>query len=181
MCAALLAIATGVLAGLLNGLLVSQLRVVPFIVTLGTMTIFLGVGNLISNNTPIRPALEQIPDSLANITKNAPEALRLGFPPGVWLVVLLSIGLTLVLRYTVFGRYVFALGSNESTARLCGINVPLNKILIYVLAGLFFGVAGICQFSRLSSGNPMSGAGLELEIIAAVVDRKSARLNSSHG
>src|SRR4029077_13039164 len=67
------------------------------------------------------------------------------------------------------GRYVYALGSNEATARLCGINVWFNKISLYSLAGFFVGVAGMYQFSRLSSGNPTSGIGMELRIIAAVV------------
>ncbi len=73
------------------------------------------------------------------------------------------------LRYTIFGRYVFALGSNESTARLCGINVPLVKIAVYTLAGLLIGIASICFFSRLNSGTPTSGTGMELKFIAAVV------------
>jgi ribose/xylose/arabinose/galactoside ABC-type transport system permease subunit len=74
-----------------------------------------------------------------------------------------------VLRYSVFSRHVFAIGSNEATARLCGINVPRTKVLVYFLAGLFVGVAGVYQFARLSSGNPTSGIGIELKMIAAVV------------
>jgi ribose transport system permease protein len=73
------------------------------------------------------------------------------------------------MRQTVFGRYVFAIGSNESTARLCGIRVPLYKVLIYALAGLFFGLAGLMQLSRLTQGDPTVAIGLELDIIAAVV------------
>lgn len=164
-----LAIATGLATGLVNGLLVSRLKLVPFVVTLGTMTIFLGLGNLLSNNVPVRPSMAQIPTWLADLDGNLPNALWWGFPSGVWCVLVLASLLALVLRYTVFGRYVFALGSNEATARLCGINVPLYKTLFYVLGGLFFGLAGIYQFTRLSQGAPMSGAGLELEIIAAVV------------
>ena len=77
--------------------------------------------------------------------------------------------LALVLRYTVFSRHVFAIGSNELTARLCGINVRFNKIAVYTLAGFFVGIAGLYQFSRLQAGNPTSGIGMELRIIAAVV------------
>jgi ribose/xylose/arabinose/galactoside ABC-type transport system permease subunit len=98
-----------------------------------------------------------------------PEALWFGLPSGVWLALALSALLAAVLRWTVFGRYVFALGSNEQTARLCGINVTLVKIVIYSLAGLFVGIAGMYQFARLSVGNPTSGIGLELRVIAAVV------------
>jgi ribose/xylose/arabinose/galactoside ABC-type transport system permease subunit len=77
--------------------------------------------------------------------------------------------LSLVLRYTVFGRHVFALGSNEQTARLCGLNVPALKVAVYTLSGLFVGLAGVYQFAKLKVGNPTSGLGMELKIIAAVV------------
>jgi ribose/xylose/arabinose/galactoside ABC-type transport system permease subunit len=77
--------------------------------------------------------------------------------------------LSLVLRYTVFGRYVFALGSNEQTARLCGLNVPVLKLAVYTIGGLFIGLAGIYQFAKLKVGTPTSGLGLELKVIAAVV------------
>ncbi len=160
----------GCLAGLVNGLLISLLRVVPFIVTLGTMTAFLGIAKMIAGETTIRPDTNrQIPDWLQNLLGTQPDALWSGMPAGVWLTLGLAVLLSVVLRRSVFGRYVYALGSNESTARLCGINVAATKIALYVLAGLFVGVGGVYQFSRLSSGNPMSGIGLELQIIAAVV------------
>jgi ribose/xylose/arabinose/galactoside ABC-type transport system permease subunit len=81
----------------------------------------------------------------------------------------LALVVSAVLRYTVFGRHLFAIGSNESTARLCGINVPATRVAVYTLAGLFVGVAGVFQFSRLTVGDPTSGTGKELPIIAAVV------------
>jgi ribose transport system permease protein len=168
--AAAIGVGTGMSAGLLNGLLVSSLRVVPFIVTLGTMTIYLGLGNLLSGSVPIRPSTQyHVPDWLSDIIKNTPDAFYLGFPYGVWLALLLAALLALVLRYHVFGRYVFAIGSNEATARLCGVPVAAYKVAIYTLAGLFIGVAGVYQFSRLTVGNPQSGLGQELRIIAAVV------------
>ena len=166
----LVAIGTGCLAGAINGALISLLRVVPFIITLGTMTGYLGLGKIIANETTIRPDVKsQLPHWLQDLLSTRTEALHFGLPAGVWLALGMALILGAVLRYSVFGRYVYALGSNESTARLCGINVPLNKIAVYALAGLFVGVAGIYQFSRLSSGNPTSGSGLELRIIAAVV------------
>ena len=81
----------------------------------------------------------------------------------------MAVVVSLVLRYTVFGRYVFALGSNEQTARLCGLNVPALKVAVYTLGGLFIGLAGVYQFAKLKVGNPISGVGLELKVIAAVV------------
>ena len=81
-----------------------------------------------------------------------------------------SVALALVMRFTVFGRHVFAIGSNEATARLCGINVPRTKIIVYALAGLFMALAGVFSFSELAEqGRSRGRPGLELEIIAAVV------------
>jgi ribose transport system permease protein len=163
-------VGTGCLAGLVNGVLISSLRVVPFIVTLGTMTIYLGIAKLIASETTVRPDLaRQVPTWLQNLLSTQEKTFWLGLPSGVWLTLLLAFVLAVVLRQSVFGRYVYALGSNESTARLCGINVWANKIALYALAGFFVGVAGMFQFSRLSSGNPTSGAGMELRFIAAVV------------
>lgn len=167
--ACMLGIGTGLGTGLCNGLLVSRLRIAPFVVTLGTMTIFLGLGNLLSNNVPVRPAMGQIPRALADLDGHLPDSLWFGFPAGVWLTFGLAVVLGVVLRFTVFGRYVFALGSNEATARLCGVPIAAYKTALFVLGGFFFGLAGVYQFSQLSQGAPMSGAGLELEIIAAVV------------
>jgi hypothetical protein len=90
-------------------------------------------------------------------------------PPGVWIAIGLAIVVSVVMRQTVFGRYIYAIGSNEATARLCGIRVRLQKVLIYALAGLLFGLAGLMQVSRLTQGDPTVAIGLELDIIAAVV------------
>ena len=77
--------------------------------------------------------------------------------------------MSVVIRQTIFGRYIFAIGSNEATARLCGVRVPLQKVLIYAIAGIFFGCAGLMQLTRLTQGDPSGAVGLELDIIAAVV------------
>ncbi|HEY2841760.1 MAG TPA: ABC transporter permease [Pirellulales bacterium] len=167
---------TGCLAGAINGVLISSLRVVPFIITLGTMTIYLGIAKLLANNTNIRPPMGSVPHWLDRLVYPQPETPwiieSLGVPNfalGVWIAVGLAIVLAAVLRQTVFGRYVFALGSNELTARLCGVNVPWMKIAVYTLGGVFVGIAGVYQFSRLSGGTPTAGIGMELKVIAAVV------------
>ncbi len=89
--------------------------------------------------------------------------------PGVWLALALAIAATVVLRRTVFGCRVFALGSNEAAAHACGINVAGLKIAIYGLAGCIFGLSGVMEMSRLRQGDPTVAVGSELDIIAAVV------------
>src|SRR5260370_28495161 len=89
--------------------------------------------------------------------------------PGVWISVTLAVLASLVLRRSVFGRRVFALGSNEAAARACGIHSGRLKLWIYSLGGLLFGLAGVMQTSRLRQGDPTVAVGVELDIIAAVV------------
>ena len=160
---------TGCLLGLINGGLISLLRLVPFIVTLGTMTAFQGIGRTISGETPVR-AYGKVPDAVASLQRPYPDPEWLLVSPGVWIMLILALVVAMLLRYTVFGRHVFAIGSNEATARLCGINVVRTRIAVYTLAGLFVGVAGLYQFTVLGGeGDPVSGLGLELKVIAAVV------------
>ena len=115
---------TGCVAGSVNGALISALKVAPFIVTLGTMTAFLGIAKLVADETTVRPPLESVPDWMNGLAMPSPDPAWLLVAPGVWIMLAMAVCLSLVLRYTVFGRYVFALGSNEQTARLCGLNVP---------------------------------------------------------
>ena len=84
------------------------------------------------------------------------------------------------LRYTVFGRQLFAIGSNERTARFCGVPVARRKVAVYALAAALAGVAGVLQFSRLSVGDPTVADGLELDVIAAVIIG-GASLSGGHG
>ena len=132
-----LALLTGCLCGLINGALISLSRVVPFIVTLGTMTIFLGVGQIISNESTVYADMDRYPNWLRYLCYTGPDPdryLNFGFlpniPSSVWVTLILVLIVSLFLRYTVLGRNFFAIGSSESTARLCGINVPVTTILI---------------------------------------------------
>ena len=160
---------TGCAAGSLNGVMISALKVAPFIITLGTMTAYLGVAKLVADETTVRPALASVPDWMNSLAMPSPDPAWLLVAPGVWIMLAMAAALSLLLRYTMFGRHVFALGSNEQTARLCGLNVSALKVAVYTLGGLFIGLAGIYQFAKLKVGNPTSGLGLELKVIAAVV------------
>jgi len=163
--AVVLGVLTGGLVGLANGALVTRLRLIPFIVTLGMMGIARGAAKWIAGNQKI-----DAPMTWANeLMARSPRPSWLLLAPGVWIVILLAVAMAVVLRYTVFGRHVFAVGSNESAARLCGIRTDRVKILVYSVAGLFCGLSGVMEFSRLTVGDPTVAVGLELDIIAAVV------------
>jgi ribose/xylose/arabinose/galactoside ABC-type transport system permease subunit len=159
------AVAAAALCGLANGLLVTGLRVVPFIVTLGTMILVRGAAKGLAEERRIEAPQSWLND-LLRATGNDERGL---LPAGVWLVLLLAVVVAALLRYTRFGRHVFAVGSNERTARLCGVAVARTKILVYSLGALLAGVAGVLQFSRLSVGDPTVADGLELNVIAAVI------------
>jgi ribose transport system permease protein len=151
--------------GLLNGLVIGGLRMMPFIVTLGMMGVARGTAKWLSGNQTV-----SAPESPINGIMDLKDPTTLfPLPLGVWITLGLAVLMAIVMRNTVFGRYIFALGSNESAARLCGIRIHRQKVLIYCVAGVFFGLAGLMQLSRLTQGDPTVAIGLELDIIAAVV------------
>jgi ribose transport system permease protein len=158
-------ILTGGLIGMISGAAIAGLRLMPFIVTLGMMGVARGAAKWLAGNQTVNPPNNPVNEIMALLH---PDRL-LPLPYGVWIAIGLAGVMSVVLKQTIFGRYVFAIGSNESTARLCGVRVQLQKLVIYTLAGLFFGLAGLMQLSRLTQGDPTVAVGLELDIIAAVV------------
>jgi ribose transport system permease protein len=159
------AIVAGGIVGIVNGLAITALRVVPFIATLGMLGIARGVAKYVASEQTVNPPATW----LNELAVTFPSRDWMLFAPGVWIAIILATMMALVLRNTVFGRHVFALGSNEAAARACGINTSALKIRIYALAGFFFGLAGVMQMSRLRQGDPTVAVGVELDVIAAVV------------
>ncbi|MEI6464065.1 MAG: ABC transporter permease [Verrucomicrobiota bacterium] len=162
--AMLAVILSGGLIGLVNGASIAGLRLVPFIITLGTLGVARGAAKWLGDNQTVNYDASPI-----NSWMTTSDPFGYALPPGVWVALVLAVVTSLLLRNTVFGRHVFALGSNEATARLCGIPTTRLKIAIYALAGCFFGLAGLFQLSRLRQGDPTVAIGLELDIIASVI------------
>lgn len=165
-------LATAILAGFVNGFLIVGLRLVPFIVTLGTMGIIRGLAKGIAEEKDIYPPEDTWLVGVMDPTLTSRDAGRswMLLPPGIWLLIVAAIAAALLLRYTRLGRHIYAIGSNENTARLCGVPVEKTKIYVYMLAGLFGGLAGILQFSFISGiGQPTTAIAYELFVIAAVV------------
>lgn len=159
-------IAAGGLCGLVNGLIITKLKVVPFIVTLGTLLILRGAAKGIAREQKIDAPMTWLNDLLAVLGKEDRWKI---LPIGVWLMIVLAVLVAFVLNNTRFGRHVVAVGSNETAARFSGIDVDRVKLWVYTLGGLFAGVSGLMLFSRLTVGDPTAAAGAELDVIAAVV------------
>ena len=165
MLAAVGGIGAAAACGLINGVLITSLRVIPFIVTLGMMILVRGAAKGLADERRI-----EAPGSWLNdLLKTLDPGDRMLLPAGIWLVFALALVVAGILRYTRFGRHVFSIGSNERTARLCGVAVDRTKIAVYTLGAALAGVAGVLQFSRLSVGDPTVAFGLELDVIAAVI------------
>jgi erythritol transport system permease protein len=169
--AILAAISVSVVIGLINGFLITWLRIVPFIITLGTMQMARGLAKFVANEQNIYPPTEVGDLWIAGLLEPARTVFTFPFLPiGVWLVIVAAILTSLFLRYTRLGRHIFALGSNEKTAILCGVPVTRTKILVYMLGGLFTGLAGVLFFARIGAiGQPTEAIGYELFVIAAAV------------
>lgn len=159
-------VASGALAGLLNGSLITTLRVAPFIVTLGTYLFVRGAALGIAGEQSVYPERTWINELLGRVPEK--DRWRL-LPYGVWITLALVVAAALALRGTVFGRRIRALGGNEQAARYAGLRIGKLKLATYMLNGFFGGLAGVMLFSRLSVGDPTSAAGLELDVIAAAV------------
>jgi ribose transport system permease protein len=161
----------GALCGFVNGVVISKLKVPPFVATLGMLNITKGLSLVISGLKPIyfndAPSFTLISaGSLLHLSSIIPD---FDIPNAVLILFLAAIVASLILGKTILGRYTFALGSNEEAARLSGVNVDRWKIAVYTLCGLFAGLAGVIMAARLNSAQPALGQGYELDAIAAAV------------
>jgi ribose/xylose/arabinose/galactoside ABC-type transport system permease subunit len=159
----------GIVMGTLNGLLVMRLRITPIIATLVTLNLFKGMALLI------------VPDGLSAIKGSAALAMPgwindfarkdvlLGMPWAFWVAILVIIALTIVQRKTILGKYAAAIGGNRLAAELSGINAVRTVWLLYIIVGFFAALAGIARASYMSLGDPLSGDGMELNCIIAVL------------
>ncbi|MDI9884668.1 substrate-binding domain-containing protein [Streptomyces sp. HNM0645] len=158
--AVILAVATGIACGLVNGFLVSYGKLPPFIATLAMLSVARGLSLVISQGTPIA-----FPESVSHLG----DTLGGWLPVPVLVMVVMGLITAFVLGRTYIGRSMYAIGGNEEASRLSGLRVKKQKLAIYALSGLFAAAAGIVLASRLSSAQPQAAQGYELDAIAAVV------------
>jgi len=158
--AVLIGILVGVLVGLANGLLITRLKITPFIVTLGTLSVIRGLTLIYSQGRPVFG----FPEGFNNI------AGRIGpIPVPVLIAAVLTLISWFILRFTRLGEYTYAIGGNEEATRLAGVDVDRYKTLVYTLCGSFAAIAGIVLTARLRTAEPNAAAGYELDAIAATV------------
>lgn len=160
-----LAVLFGGLIGFINGFNVAALGLPPFIATLAMMLVAQGLALVLSHSAPIY--FNDVPAYTSISTGNLIPGVQ--FPNAVIILLVVAVIAALILNRTVLGRYTYSIGSNEEATALSGINVKRWKIIIYALAGLFTGLAGVMISARLGSAQPATGAGYELQAIAAVV------------
>lgn len=151
----------GVFVGAFNGFVITKSKIAPFIVTLGTMTIGRGLALILSKGRPV----SNLSDSFNFI--GGGNVFGIPFPI---IVLVVAFGIcAIILKKTILGRYIYAVGGNEQAAKAAGINVNQIKMAVYSICGLLSGLAGILLTSRITTGQPNAGAGFELDAIAAAI------------
>jgi ribose/xylose/arabinose/galactoside ABC-type transport system permease subunit len=160
-------VGVGGLCGLGNGLVITRLRLSPFVTTLGVLSVARGLAVWLAGGQTVNFPVGARPrwaDELALFRSDYTY-----FNPGFWLLLALAAAVAALLRRTVLGRYCYAIGSNEAGARLSGVRVERTKVALYTLAGLLTGTAGVLLFAKLGNGEHSAAQQLELRVIAAVV------------
>jgi ribose transport system permease protein len=165
------ALAVGLAGGLLNGVLVSYVGILPFVATLGTLTIFSGAAFLVSGGKTIFG--RDIPSAFSGFARGKVPLEAIGLPSvGLPYLSLLALAVLILvyvaLEHTAYGRRLYAIGGNTEAARLAGIRVRILRMSAFGLTGLGAATAGLMYASRVASANPTQGSGLMLQAIAAV-------------
>jgi inositol transport system permease protein len=159
------ALAVGALCGLVNGSLIANFKIPPFIATLGMMTVARGFA-LIYSERPV----SGLRDDYNFIGQGyIPQGAQYGIPVPIIILLLVAFAAHIMLNNTRFGRHIYAVGGNEQAARISGINISRVKIGVYMTAGLLAGLSGLVLSSRIGSGQPGLGLGYELDAIASAV------------
>jgi ribose/xylose/arabinose/galactoside ABC-type transport system permease subunit len=191
-----LGVVVGIVCGFLNGVLITKLKLQPFIVTLGSMSAFRGISYVMNNGQPYNvPGYKYLGEGIVLLWKTVEntttqevlkilppwgaiddsmigegiEIVKHGIPISVIIFVVIVAIAGFLLKYSRLGRYTYAIGSNREAAFHAGVNVDRNLIYIYTFTGLLVGIAAMIQTSRTVSAQPTAGIALELDIIAAVV------------
>jgi ribose transport system permease protein len=154
-------IGTGLFCGFLNGLMITQLRINAFIVTLGTLEAYRGLALVVSKGLPVH----EIPGGFSYLG----DGNLLGIPFSLWVLAVCAVAMHFLLENTKLGRYSFAIGSNPSAAYYAGVPINFHLTAVYAIAGMLAGLAGMVEASRLMTGQPTAGQSYELQAIAAVV------------
>lgn len=157
----LVGLGLGAFCGAVNGIFVAYLGLPPFIVTLGTKLAISGAALVYTQGQPTTGLSEEFIELGAGFL--------LGVPIPVWILLLCVLIGTFLLNYTKFGRYVYAIGGNETSAKVSGVNVRLNKMLVYVLSGTFAALAGVVLSARVNAGSPVAGLNYEMDAITICV------------
>nr|WP_321255608.1 ribose ABC transporter permease [uncultured Pseudodesulfovibrio sp.] len=159
------ALGAGALLGAASGIIIAKGKVQAFIATLVSMTMVRGLTLVYTDGRPISTGFTDVADAFAYIG----TGYLFGIPVPIWIMAVTFAGAWYLLNHTRLGRYIYALGGNESATRLSGINVDTIKITVYAIAGFLSALSGLIVTSRLSSAQPTAGYGYELDAIAAVV------------
>lgn len=158
----LLGLLSGMACGILNGVVIVKLKIPPIMMTLGMYYMARGLVYVITQGTPIFP----LPEAFKAIEQ---RNIILGIPTAVVCAMILAAVFFIIMRYTVYGRKIYAIGGNIETARVAGINIDAIMISLYAIIGTLSALDGVLMSSRLGSGQPSAGTGYELQVIAAVV------------
>lgn len=166
----LVSILAGAVCGFANGMLITRLKLAPFIVTLGTMSIFRGISYIMNAGKPFAVSDYSWLDTGRVGRFHLTDRIAFGgIPSSVLLLVIVMVAAWFLLKHTRFGRYTYAIGSNTQTAFHAGINVNKTLVWIYTLTGALVGLASMITVSRASTAQPTAGISLELDIIAACI------------